>query len=164
MADTANEVITLSGVVVVVLVNYLREHQAWGWMRLVQGPSSMKEAPGLVFAKVMGSGHGGGFSIRPSASHQGLIVMFDHAEGESCPRVPVERVFEKRLTGEFRPIDQHGQRIVEGARLGDRLVAPHLLLRQGKRDSGALDISALLYRHVILSAELALVEGNLLPP
>ena len=72
MADTANEVITLSGVVVVVLVNYLREHQAWGWMRLVQGPSSMKEAPGLVFAKVMGSGHGGGFGLRPSATHQGF--------------------------------------------------------------------------------------------
>ena len=80
MADTANEVITLSGVVVVVLVNYLREHQAWGWMRLVQGPSSMKEAPGLVFAKVMGSGHGGGFGLRPSATHQGFIGLFDSLE------------------------------------------------------------------------------------
>ena len=80
MASQANEVITLSGVVVVVLVNYLREHQAWGWMRLVQGPSSMKEAPGLVFAKVMGSGHGGGFGLRPSASHQGFIGLFDSLE------------------------------------------------------------------------------------
>lgn len=80
MAETAPDVITLSGVVVVVLVNYLREHQAWGWMRMVQGSASLKGMPGVVFAKVMGSGHGGGFSIRPSASHQGLIVMFDHAE------------------------------------------------------------------------------------
>ncbi len=80
MAETTPDVITLSGVVVVVLVNYLREHQAWGWMRMVQGSASLKGVPGVVFAKVMGSGHGGGFSIRPSASHQGLIVMFDHAE------------------------------------------------------------------------------------
>ena len=80
MAETVPDVITLSGVVVVVLVNYLREHQAWGWMRMVQGSASLKGVPGVVFAKVMGSGHGGGFSIRPSASHQGLIVMFDHAE------------------------------------------------------------------------------------
>lgn len=80
MADRAGDVITLSGVVVVVLVNYLREHQAWGWMRLVQGPAAIKDTPGLVFGKVMGSGHGGGFGLRPSATHQGFIGMFDSVE------------------------------------------------------------------------------------
>ncbi|MDI9330461.1 MAG: spheroidene monooxygenase [Alphaproteobacteria bacterium] len=38
--------------------------------------------PGLRFAKVMGSGLGGGFSLRPSATHQGILVNFenwDHA-------------------------------------------------------------------------------------
>lgn len=84
MTETPPDVITLSGVVVVVLVNYLREHQAWGWMRMVQGPSALKDTPGLCFAKVMGSGHGGGFGIRPSASHQGLIAMFDHADQASA--------------------------------------------------------------------------------
>lgn len=79
MAEVAQDVITLSGVVVVVLANYLREHQGWGWMRLMQGPGALKETPGLCFAKVMGSGHGGGFGLRPSASHQGLIAVFDHA-------------------------------------------------------------------------------------
>jgi hypothetical protein len=79
MAEVAQDVITLSGVVVVVLVNYLREHQGWGWMRLAQGPGALKETPGLCFAKVMGSGHGGGFGLRPSPSHQGLIAVFDHA-------------------------------------------------------------------------------------
>lgn len=34
------DLITLSGVVVVVLVNTLREQKAWAWMRLVQGPGS----------------------------------------------------------------------------------------------------------------------------
>jgi spheroidene monooxygenase len=30
--------------------------------------------------KVMGSGHGGGFSLRPSATHQGLICTFTHLD------------------------------------------------------------------------------------
>ncbi len=70
----------LSGVVVVMLVDYLREHQAWGWMRLVQGPSALDRTPGLQFAKIMGSGHGGGFGLRPSTTHQGLICLFDHID------------------------------------------------------------------------------------
>jgi spheroidene monooxygenase len=74
------DLITLSGVVAVVLVNTLREHQTWAWMRLVQGPGALKDTPGLIFAKVMGSGHEGGFGLRPSASHQGLITIFDHAD------------------------------------------------------------------------------------
>lgn len=69
----------LSGVVVVILVDYLRQHQAWGWMRLVQGPAALRTVPGLQFAKVMGSGHAGGFSLRPSTTHQGLICMFSNA-------------------------------------------------------------------------------------
>jgi len=72
--------VALSGVVVVMLVDYLREHQAWGWMRLVQGPSALDRTPGLLFAKVMGSGHGGGFGLRPSTTHQGLICLFDHID------------------------------------------------------------------------------------
>jgi hypothetical protein len=78
------ELMAVSGVVVVVLVDYLRQHQAWGWMRLVQGAANFKGVAGLRFVKVMGSGHGGGFSIRPSASHQGLIAVFDDAEHASA--------------------------------------------------------------------------------
>ena len=70
----------VSGVVVVLLVDYLRAHQAWGWMRLVQGASAFKDTPGLLFTKVMGSGHDGGFVLRPSATHQGLICVFDTAD------------------------------------------------------------------------------------
>jgi quinol monooxygenase YgiN len=67
----------ISGVVVILLVDYLRQHQAWGWMRLIAGPSALREIAGLSFAKVMGSGQNGGFSLRPSPSHQGLICVFD---------------------------------------------------------------------------------------
>lgn len=67
----------LCGVVVVLLVDYLTQHRAWGWMRLVQGAAALKDVPGLQFVKVMGSGHGGGFGLRPSGSHQGLICLFE---------------------------------------------------------------------------------------
>lgn len=70
----------LSGVVVVVLVDFMRQHQGWGWLRLVAGATPYKDVPGLTMAKVMGSGHGGGFSLRPSATHQGLICTFSHLD------------------------------------------------------------------------------------
>jgi hypothetical protein len=67
----------LSGVVFILLVDYLRQHQGWGWLRLMGGPSALRDTPGLSFAKVMGSGQGGGFSLRPSATHQGVVAIFD---------------------------------------------------------------------------------------
>ncbi|MEY4448433.1 MAG: Spheroidene monooxygenase [Pseudomonadota bacterium] len=70
----------VSGVVVVVLVDYLRQYRGWGWMRLMAGNVGLKNIPGLLFSKVMGSGHGGGFSIRPSSSHQGLICRFSNID------------------------------------------------------------------------------------
>lgn len=71
----------LSGVVVVVLLDYWRQHQAWGWFRLASGSLGVKTHPGLQFAKVMGSGHEGGFTLRPSATHQGVVAVFDHLRG-----------------------------------------------------------------------------------
>lgn len=68
------------GVVVVMLVDYLKRHQVWGWMRLAAGATGLREVPGLLFAKVMGSGHGGGFTLRPSPTHQGLICRFSGLE------------------------------------------------------------------------------------
>jgi spheroidene monooxygenase len=45
----------------------------------VQGAAGFKDTPGLLFTKVMGSGHEGGFVLRPSATHQGLVCMFETA-------------------------------------------------------------------------------------
>ena len=70
----------IAGVVVVVLADYLRQYHAWGWLRLMAGGQALKGTPGLTFAKVMGSGHGGGFTLRPSPSHQGLICRFESLE------------------------------------------------------------------------------------
>ena len=47
---------------------------------MVAGGAPYKQVPGLTSVKVMGSGHGGGFSLRPSPSHQGLICTFTHLD------------------------------------------------------------------------------------
>lgn len=80
LVDSAQVVPALQGVVVVVLFDYLSQHRAWAWMNLIQGPAVFKKIPGVLFAKVMGSGHAGGFSLRPSPTHQGLIFLFDTTE------------------------------------------------------------------------------------
>lgn len=76
--DTANSASTLNGVVVVLLFDFQPQHRSWAWLKLIQGTHIFyKTLPGLLFAKVMGSGEGGGFGLRPSGTHQGLIFLFD---------------------------------------------------------------------------------------
>ena len=76
MSAEDNTTPAVSGIVVVLLVDLLKTKRTWGWLRLAQGGSALKQLAGLVFAKVMGSGHEGGFGLRPSPSHQGLVLMF----------------------------------------------------------------------------------------
>jgi spheroidene monooxygenase len=71
----------INGVVVVLLFDFLPNHRSWAWLKLMQGTSALfKNIPGLLFAKVMGSGEGGGFTLRPSSTHQGLILIFDEMQ------------------------------------------------------------------------------------
>jgi len=70
----------LCGLLVVALIDYQVAHRRWGWLRLMQGASTLQEAPGLLFGKVMGSGSDGGFSLRPSSTHQGVIALFRSTE------------------------------------------------------------------------------------
>jgi hypothetical protein len=51
--------------------------RVWGYSRFVIGARMLGGLPGLRFAKVLGSGHEGGFGLRPSASRQGLFGVFD---------------------------------------------------------------------------------------
>ena len=71
---------SVTGVVVVFLVDLKNNQRSWGWLKLAQGNTALMQLPGAVFSKVMGSGHEGGFGLRPSSTHQGLVMMFDSAE------------------------------------------------------------------------------------
>jgi hypothetical protein len=67
-------------VVVLLLADIAAAHRLWGWSRIVlrDGPLTKPGAvPGLRMAKALGSGHEGGFGLRPSGSRQGLFTVFD---------------------------------------------------------------------------------------
>lgn len=62
---------------VLVLVDIAPDSFLWGLSRYVVGRFSLRGIPGLQFFKVLGSGHGGGFSTKPSLHKQGLFCVFD---------------------------------------------------------------------------------------
>lgn len=64
-------------VAVLVLADMQPSARLWAWGRLVLGPRAFRGVPGLRFAKVMGSGEGGGFGLKPSGTHRGLFLGFD---------------------------------------------------------------------------------------
>jgi len=64
-------------VVVLLLADFGPGARWWAWSQMVLGPRAHRGTPGLRFAKVLGSGHEGGFGLRPSASRQGLFLVFD---------------------------------------------------------------------------------------
>jgi spheroidene monooxygenase len=75
-------------VVVVLLADLQPAAIAWGWWRVARGQRSLQGQPGLVFAKALGSGHDGGFGLRPSATRQGLLAVF---QGEDLADEFIER-------------------------------------------------------------------------
>lgn len=69
-------------IAVVVLMQYRSGlHLLWGWGRFLFGRFWLfNRTPGLRFAKVLGSGHQGGFGLRPSLDRQGLFCVFEGRE------------------------------------------------------------------------------------
>lgn len=67
----------LPAVAVVVLVKVRGTAVPWLLSRLVRGPRALRGVPGLRFARVLGSGQGGGFVLLPGLDHGGLFLLFD---------------------------------------------------------------------------------------
>lgn len=63
--------------VVLLLVDFAPASKLWGWSRLVRGPAALRRQAGLRWCKVLGSGHEGGFGLKPSGTRQGLFCVFD---------------------------------------------------------------------------------------
>ena len=66
-----------SQVAVLALADLVPASRGWGWSRFVLGRHAVRGAAGLRFVKVLGSGEGGGFGVKPSASIQGVFGVFD---------------------------------------------------------------------------------------
>ncbi len=49
----------------------------WALLQLVKGPFASPNAPGLLWRKVLGSGHHGGFGLTPGLNRLGLFCAFD---------------------------------------------------------------------------------------
>lgn len=65
------------GVAVILLVDIAPGSLTWGLARFVMGRTAARHIDGVRFWKVLGSGHQGGFGLRPSGSRQGLFCGFD---------------------------------------------------------------------------------------
>ncbi len=65
-----------SEVLLLQLVRWRAGAAAWGLSRLVLGPRVLGRAPGLRFARVLGSGHQGGFGLAPGFDRQGVAAFF----------------------------------------------------------------------------------------
>ncbi len=63
-------------VAVLLLADVAAAARWWGWSRIVLRGWPLRQVPGLRLAKALGSGHEGGFGLRPSRSRQGLFVLF----------------------------------------------------------------------------------------
>ncbi len=63
-------------VAVLLLVELKPAARWWGWSRIVLRHWPLRHERGLRFAKALGSGHDGGFGLRPSGSRQGLFAVF----------------------------------------------------------------------------------------
>jgi heme-degrading monooxygenase HmoA len=63
-------------VVLLLLADIAPAWRAWGWWRIARGAQSWRGVPGLRLAKALGSGFEGGFGLRPSASRQGVFLVF----------------------------------------------------------------------------------------
>ena len=73
---TALQAVLSDEVAVMLLADVAPAWRAWGWWRIARGAQALRGTPGLAFAKVLGSGHEGGFGLRPSQSRQGVFAVF----------------------------------------------------------------------------------------
>ncbi len=85
-------------VAVLLLADIAAGHRLWGWSRIVRGGAALAGVPGLRMAKALGSGHQGGFGLRPSASRQGLFAIFANEGGadEFIARSPLLQAYRDR--------------------------------------------------------------------
>ena len=84
------------GVAVLLMFRLRPRAVPWAVWRLARGARGLGRVPGLRFARVLGSGHGGGFGLKPGLDCQGVFAFFDttaqaQAFAQSAPAIQAYR-------------------------------------------------------------------------
>lgn len=96
-ATAATQTKPVGTVAVFLLADIAPQHRLWGYARFVMGRFAMRGVPGLVMCKVMGSGDGGGFGLKPSSSRQALFCLFtDEAAADAFLKSPKAQAYALR--------------------------------------------------------------------
>lgn len=83
--------------VVLLLADIAQRHRLWGYARFVVQRFILRDVPGLVMHKVMGSGDGGGFGLKPSHSRQALFCVFStEIMADAFLKSPIADAYAKR--------------------------------------------------------------------
>ncbi len=88
---------TLPTVALLLLTRFHSRAVPWGLSRLVLGERALGPVPGLRFARVLGSGRGGGFGLAPGFDHQGLMCFFDDEDSARsfAAQAPLMRAYRR---------------------------------------------------------------------
>ena len=78
-SDASETALPGQPVATLILIDIAEGSRVWGYSRFVIGRFERGAIAGLRLFKVLGSGHDGGFGLRPSPTRQGLFCVFDDA-------------------------------------------------------------------------------------
>ncbi|NDK54468.1 spheroidene monooxygenase [Pontibacter fetidus] len=90
-------------------------HMRWGLAQMGTSGPELQKVPGLVFYKLLGSGHGKGFSIKPNFYRYGLICTWQSEQAATDFFERSELMHEYRQhsfeqwTCYLQPLQSHGQ-------------------------------------------------------
>jgi heme-degrading monooxygenase HmoA len=86
----------------------------WGLAQMVTLPPKLKTVPGLKFFKMLGSGHGLGFSLKPNFNRYGLLCVWENESAattffaENLPFLNYLEHTSESWTIWLKPIQAHG--------------------------------------------------------
>ncbi|MFM7534039.1 MAG: spheroidene monooxygenase [Rubrivivax sp.] len=111
------------GVAVLLMFRLRPRAVPWALWRLARGAPGLGQAPGLRFARVLGSGQQGGFGLKPGLDCQGVFAFFDTEQQarDFVDRSPSAQAYRARALEHFSVVLQATS--ARGSWAGHRLAA-----------------------------------------
>lgn len=111
------------GVAVLLMFRLRPASVPWALWRLARGARGLGRVPGLRFARVLGSGHQGGFGLKPGLDCQGVFAFFDTPQQARAfaEHAPAVQAYRQRAIEHFSVVLQATS--ARGSWAGHRLAA-----------------------------------------